>query len=69
MMVLDKLHHPNIIRLYEVIESVSRLNMVMEYAAGGDLETRLQKRGPFSEIEGKLIFAQLVAAVEHLIPD
>ncbi|VDO00821.1 unnamed protein product [Rodentolepis nana] len=35
----------------------------MEYAAGGDLETRIQKRGAFTDPEGKIIFAQLVAAI------
>nr|CDS27735.1 serine:threonine protein kinase NIM1 [Hymenolepis microstoma] len=66
MTILDKLHHPNIIRLYEVIESLTRLSIVMEYAAGGDMETRIQKKGPFTDPEGKIIFAQLVAAISHL---
>ncbi|CDS41638.1 serine:threonine protein kinase NIM1 [Echinococcus multilocularis] len=66
MSVLDKLHHPNIIRLYEVIESLTQLNIVMEYAAGGDLETRIQKKGAFTDSEGKIIFAQLVAAIKHM---
>ncbi|VDK23599.1 unnamed protein product [Taenia asiatica] len=66
MAVLDKLHHPNIIRLYEVIESITRLNIVTEYAAGGDMETRIQKKGPFTDPEGKIIFAQLVSAIKHM---
>ncbi|KAL5102919.1 Serine/threonine-protein kinase NIM1 [Taenia crassiceps] len=66
MTVLDKLHHPNIIRLYEVIESITRLNIVMEYAAGGDMETRIQKKGHFTDPEGKIIFAQLVSAIKHM---
>ncbi|KAM3185641.1 hypothetical protein ACTXT7_005938 [Hymenolepis weldensis] len=66
MAVLDKLHHPNIIRLYEVVESHTRVSIVMEYAAGGDMETRIQKKGAFTDPEGKIIFAQLVAAINHL---
>ena len=67
MVVLDKLHHPNIIRLYEVIESLTRLNIVMEYAAGGDMETRIQKKGAFGDPESKVIFAQLLSAIKHLV--
>lgn len=51
----------------QVIESLSRLSIVMEYAAGGDMETRIQKRGAFTDVEGKIIFAQLVSAIKHLV--
>lgn len=39
----------------------------MEYAAGGDMEIRIQKKGAFTDLEGKIIFAQLVAAINHLV--
>ncbi len=50
-----------------VVESLTRLNIVMEYAAGGDMESRLQKKGVFNDTEGKLIFAQLLSAMRHLV--
>ncbi|CAH8865433.1 unnamed protein product [Trichobilharzia szidati] len=64
--ILESLHHPNIIRLYEVIETLTRLNLVMEYVAGGDLNRRIVKYGKLSEPEGRIVFAQLIAAVNHL---
>ncbi|CAH8588177.1 unnamed protein product [Schistosoma mattheei] len=64
--ILESLHHPNIIRLYEVIETFSHLNLVMEYVAGGDLNRRIVKYGKLSESEGRIVFAQLIAAVNHL---
>ncbi|TNN06565.1 Serine/threonine-protein kinase NIM1, partial [Schistosoma japonicum] len=64
--ILESLHHPNIIRLYEVIETFSRLNLIMEYVAGGDLNRRIRKYGKLSEPVGRIVFAQLIAAVNHL---
>ncbi|UJR20702.1 hypothetical protein I4U23_023823 [Adineta vaga] len=62
----DKLHHPNIIRLYEVIETPKEIYIVTEYAANGDLYTHITDKGKMSENEAKVIFAQIIAAVEHM---
>ncbi|VEL37380.1 unnamed protein product [Protopolystoma xenopodis] len=40
--------------------------MVMEYASGGDLHTFILKNGCFEEPDAKIIFAQVIAAVNHL---
>ena len=57
---MEKLHHPNIIRLYEVVETLSKLHLVMEYAGGGELFGKISTEGKFSEPESKLIFSQIV---------
>lgn len=64
---MERLHHPNIIRLYEVIETPTEIDIVTEYAPGGELYTRIYKEGKFQEDEAKCIFAQLTAAVEHMV--
>ncbi|KAF8748427.1 hypothetical protein HU200_012917 [Digitaria exilis] len=44
--VMRRVHHPNVIRLHEVMATRSRVYFVMEYAAGGELFARLAQSAP-----------------------
>ncbi len=35
--ILKKLHHPNVVQIYEIIETEKDLHLVMEFANGGEL--------------------------------
>ena len=64
--ILKRVKHPNIIKLYQVIENHQFLFIVMEYATEGDLYTYLLKKKRLDEKEAFSWFIQLVNAVEYL---
>ena len=64
---MERLNHPNLIRLYEVMESLQTVHLVMECAADGELADRVRNHGAFSEADAKPVFAQVVAAIQHMV--
>uniref|UniRef100_A0AAV2KYW5 non-specific serine/threonine protein kinase n=1 Tax=Knipowitschia caucasica TaxID=637954 RepID=A0AAV2KYW5_KNICA len=63
---MRRVQHPNVVRLYEVIDTPSTLYLVMELAEGGDLYDYIQRhdRG-VAEGTAKRHFAQIVRAVSY----
>lgn len=57
--------HPNIIRLYEVIETNSEIILIMEYASGGELYD-LISNGNLTEVEARKIFQQIIFGLEYI---
>lgn len=58
--------HPFIVRLLYAFQTVERLFLVSDYAAGGDLSQYLEIEGCFSEEKSRLYMAEVVLALEAL---
>ncbi|XP_055338875.1 SNF-related serine/threonine-protein kinase-like [Paramacrobiotus metropolitanus] len=58
--------HPNIVRLYEIIDTPTTLFLVLELADGGDLyDYMLKNEKAMSEKTARHYFSQIVQAVEY----
>jgi eukaryotic-like serine/threonine-protein kinase len=64
--IVDKLEHPNIIRIYERGEDKQRCYIVMEYLAGQTLTQVLEKNGRLSPAEAVAIVAQVAGALVRI---
>ena len=71
--ILAKLDHPNIIKFYDVFESKKpkhMINIVTEYADGGDLSEKIKERknknNNFTESEILDYFTQICLAIRHI---
>ncbi|KAL2095399.1 hypothetical protein ACEWY4_010118 [Coilia grayii] len=62
---MKSLHHPNIVQLFEVIETEKTLYLIMEYASGGEVFDYLVSHGRMKEIEARAKFRQIVSAVHY----
>lgn len=64
---MEKLHHSNVIRIFEVLETLSHIYIVMEYAPAGELFHKILNDGKFSESLTRKYFAQILSAVSHMV--
>ncbi|XP_071214340.1 MAP/microtubule affinity-regulating kinase 4-like isoform X2 [Salvelinus alpinus] len=63
--IMKGLNHPNIVQLFEVIETENTLYLIMEYASGGEVFDYLVSHGRMKEKEARATFRQ----AENLLLD
>ncbi len=61
--ILRILDHPNIIKLFEVMETKKNLFLILEYAAGGEFLEYIISNGKLSEQEAKKFTKQIMSAL------
>jgi len=69
--VMEKLSHPNIISLFEIIETLDKFYCIIEYVNGGCLFSYLKRkmknmRSSITEDQARFFYIQIVDAVEHM---
>lgn len=63
--ILKDLCHPNVVKLYDCIETSTNFIIVMEYMAGGELYS-IVDRHKVSEDEAKKFFWEILMGIEYL---
>ncbi|GJM90268.1 hypothetical protein PR202_ga06530 [Eleusine coracana subsp. coracana] len=62
--IMRLVRHPNVLQLFEVMASKSKIYFVLEYAKGGELFNKISK-GKFTEDVARKYFHQLISAVDY----
>ncbi|CAM0145050.1 unnamed protein product [Urochloa decumbens] len=59
------IQHPNVVRLYEVMGSKTRIYIILEFIMGGELHDIVATSGRLKEDEARRYFQQLINAVDY----
>ncbi|XP_056160422.1 CBL-interacting serine/threonine-protein kinase 9 isoform X7 [Syzygium oleosum] len=57
--------HPNVIKIFEVIASKTKIYIVLEFVDGGELFDEIAKHGRLREDDARRYFQQLIDAVDY----
>ena len=64
--ILKKVRHPNVIQLYEIIETEKELYMIMEFCNGGELLDYIVKHTRLSEKQACKFYQELISGIEYI---
>jgi len=63
---MRQVHHPNIVKLYDVFDGSTKMCLILDLLEGGELFDRIIEKGHFSEKDAATSFAQMVSALAYL---
>ncbi|CAH8501523.1 unnamed protein product [Heterobilharzia americana] len=64
--IMRTLDHPNLVKLYDLIDENNEIYLVMELAEGGELFDRIIKRGKFYERDAAVIISQILSGIQYM---
>ncbi|PHT48131.1 CBL-interacting serine/threonine-protein kinase 23, partial [Capsicum baccatum] len=59
------IRHPNVVRIFEVMASKTKIYIVLEYVRGRELFDEIARQGRLKEDEARRYFQQLINAVDY----
>ncbi|CAL9088521.1 unnamed protein product [Musa textilis] len=59
------IQHPNVVRMYDVMASKTRIYIVLEFVNGGELFDKIARHGRLKEDDARKYFQQLINAVDY----
>ncbi|XP_058107501.1 CBL-interacting protein kinase 32-like isoform X1 [Magnolia sinica] len=63
--IMKLIKHPNVVRLYEVMGSKTKIFIVLEFVTGGELFDKIVNHGRMKEDEARRYFQQLINTVDY----
>ncbi|CAK59664.1 unnamed protein product (macronuclear) [Paramecium tetraurelia] len=64
--ILQMLHHPNVVQLYEMIETETHIYLFMEYAEGGELFDYIDLKKRINEVEACKFLHEIISAIQYI---
>ncbi|VDO07254.1 unnamed protein product [Rodentolepis nana] len=64
--ILELIKHPFLVQLHYAFQTPGKLYLVLEFLAGGELFTQLEKEGVFLEEQAIFYLSEIILAIGHL---
>lgn len=64
--ILKQLHHPNVVQIYEIIETEQDLYLVMEFVQGGELFDLIVQNQKLKEKQACKYFQELISGINYI---
>ena len=64
--MLKKLNHPNVIKIFKILEDSKKFYIIMEYCQNGELFNRIVERQRLTEDEAALFYYQIISGLEYI---
>jgi len=64
--ILSKVHHENIVQLYDLYQIENKIYLVMELVTGGELFDDIVRRGKYTESDAARIVQKILLAIDYL---